>query len=79
MPRRNLKIGRKSGMQRFKKEHERSEKKKTPKLKRNTLQPSFKRVKAKHKIPRQTAKCLSIFKIPNCMLKKADVRTDVCV
>lgn len=62
-------------MQQFKKEHERSKKKK----KRNTLQPSFTRVKAKHKIPRQTAKCLSIFKIPNCMLKKADVRTNVCV
>lgn len=31
------------------------------------------RVKAKHKIPRQAANYLSIFKIPNCMLKNQHV------
>lgn len=61
-------------MQQLKKEREVKKK-----LKRNTLEPSFMRVKAKHKIPRQAAKYLSIFKIPNCMLKKADVRTNMCV
>lgn len=49
------------------------------KKKRNILEPSFMRVKAEHKIPRQAAQYLSIFKSPNCMLKKADVRTNVCV
>lgn len=43
-------------MQQFQKEHERSKKK------RNILEPSFMRVKAEHKIPRQAAQYLSIFK-----------------